>query len=133
MDQTRVCTGSHTFSHLCLACFSHCYTIAETVSSPSGHMNIKWQDLQEKTEQHRKVWGDGERGGELHFRANLILKCDSVTQTLNSIRKNLVNKKGFFLFPVLIFMQSQCKPRFLFSNPVPFSFAQLGFFWGFLL
>jgi len=43
------------FPQLCLAGFSHGYIIAETISSPNGHMNIKWQDLQEKTKQHHKV------------------------------------------------------------------------------
>lgn len=54
MDQIHLCSGSHTFSQLCLACFSHCYII-KTTSSPNGYMNIKGQDLQEKTKQHRKV------------------------------------------------------------------------------
>lgn len=49
-----------------------------------------------------------------NFRANLTFKCDLVTQTLDSAWKNLVNKPSFFLFPVWIFMQSQCNNPDLF-------------------
>lgn len=108
MVPIHLCTGRHMFSTLCLACFSHSYITAETINSPKGHMNNKWQ---EKTKQHCKVQKKETMGGtSLHQSLN----CHSVTRALDCIRKNLVNKIGFFPFSVLIFMQSQCNNPDLF-------------------
>lgn len=74
-------------------------------------MNSKWQDLQEETKQHCRVQSGEKRWGTSLQRS---LNRDSVTQILDSIRKNIVKKIGFFLFPVLIFMQSQCNNPDLF-------------------
>lgn len=107
IDLIHLCTASHAFSPVCLACSSHCYIIAETISSPNCHMNIKWQDLQEKINHHHKVYRGKKKKEVGNFTSELTFKCDSATQTLDSNRKNLVNENGFFPFPVLIFMQSQ--------------------------